>query len=283
MTYLYTTSASPQSQENIIQLTEGDLGIAAVLVLLLALLSFRLRLGISSRIIIAASRTVVQLVLIGFLLRILFQTENLLWISLIATVMLAVAGYEVMQRQHHRFYGWWGFGMGSIAMFVSSFTITVFALNVIVNVNPWYSPQYAIPLLGMLLGNTMNGIAIGLDRMTRLMWTQRGMIENRLMLGERACDAVAGIRRECIRSGMIPIINAMAVAGVVSLPGMMTGQILSGTEPMTAVKYQILIMFLIASGTGFGTWIAISLGSRHMFDERQRLRVDRLKINEDEH
>lgn len=259
-----------------------DLSIAAFLVVLLALLSFRLRLGMSKQLLIAATRMVIQLVLIGFLLRVLFASANLLWITLIAIVMLSVAGYEVMQRQHHRFIGWWGFGMGSIAMFVSSFTITVLALNVIVHVKPWYSPQYAIPLLGMMLGNTMNGIAIGLDRLTRLMWSQRAMIENRLMLGEKASDAVAGIRRECIRSGMIPIVNAMAVAGVVSLPGMMTGQILSGTEPMIAVKYQILIMFLITAGTGFGTWIAIEFGSRHMFDERQRLRLDRLKINENE-
>ncbi len=264
----------------IIELSVLDLSIAASLVILLAALSFRLRLGVSKQILIAALRTVIQLVLIGYLLRVLFTTVNLLWISLIAFVMLSIAGYEVMQRQHHRFIGWWGFGMGSIAMFVSSFTITVLALNVIVHVKPWYAPQYSIPLLGMMLGNTMNGIAIGLDRLTRLMWSQRAMIENRLMLGEKAHDAVAGIRRECIRSGMIPIVNAMAVAGVVSLPGMMTGQILSGIEPMTAVRYQILIMFLITAGTGFGTWIAIEFGSRHMFDERQRLRLDRLKINE---
>ena len=267
---------------HIIELSTLDLSIAAVLVILLAALSFRLRLGISTRILVAALRTVVQLVLIGFLLRALFTTVNPVWISLIALVMLSVAAYEVMQRQHHRFYGWWGFGMGSLAMFVSSFTITVLALNVVINVKPWYSPQYSIPLLGMMLGNTMNGIAIGLDRLTRLMWTQRGLIQNRLMLGEQACEAVAGIRRECIRSGMIPIINAMAVAGIVSLPGMMTGQILSGTEPVTAVKYQILIMFLVTAGTGFGTWIAVWFGSRHMFDERQRLRLDRLRINDDE-
>ncbi|VAW81864.1 Probable iron export permease protein FetB [hydrothermal vent metagenome] len=266
----------------IYQLDAIDLSIAAVLVILLALLSFRLRLGISRQMLIAGARTVIQLLLIGMLLKVLFSSVNLLWITLIAFIMLSVAGYEVMQRQHHRFTGWWGFGMGSIAMFVSSFTITVLALKVIIHVDPWYSPQYSIPLLGMMLGNTMNGIAIGLDRLTRLMWSQRAMIENRLMLGEKSCDAVAGIRRECIRSGMIPIINAMAVAGVVSLPGMMTGQILSGTEPMIAVKYQILIMFLITAGTGFGTWIAIEFGSRHMFDDRQRLRLDRLKINETE-
>ena len=76
---------------------------------------------------------------------------------------------------------------------------------------------------------------------------------------------------------MIPTINGMAIAGLVSLPGMMTGQILSGTPPFEAVKYQILIMFLIAAGTGFGTMVAVWLGARRLFDERSRLRLDRLR------
>ncbi|MDA0235481.1 MAG: ABC transporter permease, partial [Proteobacteria bacterium] len=94
-------------------------------------------------------------------------------------------------------------------------------------------------------------------------------------------ETIADTRREAIRVGMIPIINAMAAAGIVSLPGMMTGQILAGTAPVEAVKYQILVMFLIAGGTGFGTVVAVSLGARRLFDERQRLRLDRLRTGAD--
>ena len=79
-----------------------------------------------------------------------------------------------------------------------------------------------------------------------------------------------------MRTGLIPMVNAMAAAGIVSLPGMMTGQILAGNPPTEAVKYQILIMFLIASGTGFGVMTAVTTGSRRLFDERERLRLDRL-------
>jgi putative ABC transport system permease protein len=129
----------------------------------------------------------------------------------------------------------------------------------------------------MLLGNTMNGISIGLDRLTSTAWDQRGQIEGRLMLGHDWSRAIDRIRTQSIRSGLIPIINSMAAAGLVSLPGMMTGQILGGNPPMEAVKYQILIMFLIAGGTGFGTLVAVWLGSRRLFDERQRLRLDRLR------
>ena len=128
----------------------------------------------------------------------------------------------------------------------------------------------------MILGNTMNGVALGLDRLTQSASDKREIIEARLMLGHRAQDAIASIRTDSIRVGMIPIVNAMAAAGLVSLPGMMTGQILAGSDPVEAVKYQILVMFLIAAGTIFGTVSAVWLGSRRLFDERQRLRLDRL-------
>ena len=91
-------------------------------------------------------------------------------------------------------------------------------------------------------------------------------------------EAIADLRRDALRSGLIPIINAMAAAGLVSLPGMMTGQILAGSPPMEAAKYQLLIMFLIVGGTGLGTVAAVWAGARRLFDERQRLRLrlDRL-------
>ena len=260
-----------------VELSTVDLVIAATLVLLLALLSLRLHTNISQQLIVAAIRTAVQLTLIGLVLKVLFANASLGWVMLLSTVMLLVAGREVMARQERRFTGWWGYAVGTFSMFLSSFAVTVFALVVILGEDPWYTPQYAIPLLGMLLGNTMNGIAIAMDRLTHTAWEQRGIIEARLMLGERWDEAISEYKRQAIRSGLIPIINAMAAAGIVSLPGMMTGQILAGAPPVEAVKYQILIMFLISAGTGLGTLAAVSIGARHLFDERQRLCLDRLR------
>jgi putative ABC transport system permease protein len=254
-----------------------DLVIASALVLLLALLSLRMHPDLGRQLVFAALRTAIQLALIGLVLKVLFANASLLWVTLLASVMLLIAGREVMVRQERRFRGWWGYAVGTFSMFVSSFVVTIFALTVILGDDPWYTPQYAIPLLGMLLGNTMNGISIAMDRLTQTAWDQARTIEARLILGERADQAIADIRRQAIRSGMIPIINAMAAAGVISLPGMMTGQILAGAAPLDAVKYQILIMFLIAAGTGFGTLAAVAVGSRHLFDARQRLCLDRLR------
>jgi putative ABC transport system permease protein len=260
----------------IVTLTPVDLALAAVLIIGLALLSVLMGLGLVRSLVVASLRTVIQLILIGLVLKAVFAQSNPLWIGVIALTMLLVAGREVMARQQRSFQGWWGLGLGTSAMFVSTFTITILVLVVIIQADPWYTPQYAIPLLGMMFGNTMNGIALGLDRLTQTAWQQRAIIEARLALGQTSHQAIADIRRDSVRTGLIPIINAMATAGLVSLPGMMTGQILAGIDPVEAVNYQILIMFMVTAGTGFGTIAAIVLGARHLFDERQRLRLERL-------
>ncbi len=261
----------------IITLSIWDLAIASVLVILLGILSFLLHLKIGKQLLIAAARTALQLTLIGIILKVIFENIQPVWLVVMALIMLLAAGRETTRRQKLRFRGLWGFGLGTASMFLSSFSITIFALFVIINNSPWYLPQYAIPLLGMMLGNTMNGIALGLDRLTSGAWQQKSIIEGKLLLGSDWNEAIYDIRNDSIRSGLIPIINTMAIAGLVSLPGMMTGQILAGNPPMEAVKYQILIMFMIAAGTGFGTITAVWIGSKRLFDERQRLRLDRLQ------
>ncbi|MCG7201252.1 iron export ABC transporter permease subunit FetB [Marinobacter pelagius] len=260
----------------VIDLAWWKLGLAALLILGLAGVSFAARLGITRSLLVAGARTGIQLALIGLVLEALFASARLYWIALMAAVMLLVAGREVMARQQRRLRGFWAFGIGTGAMFVSSFAVTILALTVIIGPAPWYAPQYAIPLLGMMLGNTMTGVALSLDRLNESVWRQRAVIENRLMLGQTWREAVEDIRKDAMRGGMMPSINAMAAAGIVSLPGMMTGQILAGSPPAVAVKYQILVMLLITVGTGFGALMAVSWGSRRLFDDRERLRLDRL-------
>lgn len=262
----------------LISLSAYDLMLAALLVLALAGLSVRLQLGIGVQLIVAGLRTTAQLLLVGLILKQVFENAELPWILFIMLVMLTVASWEILFRQKRKIKNWWGFGVSAFSLFVSSFLITIIALLFIVKTDPWYTPQYAIPLLGMLLGNTMNGIALGMDRLVQTAWQQRTIIEQRLMLGQTAMQAVLEIKHDSMRAGMIPIINAMAAAGIVSLPGMMTGQILAGSEPIEAVKYQILIMFLVTAGTGFGVIAVLHMISKQMFDSRERLRFDRLLV-----
>ena len=159
---------------------------------------------------------------------------------------------------------------------MSSVLVTAFALLTAIRPSPWYDPRYAIPLLGMILGNCMTGIALGLNTLTTSLMLRRGSVEAQLMLGATRWDAAAPVTREALRSALMPTINSMSATGLVSLPGMMTGQILSGVPPVEAVKYQILVMFLISGGTGFGAVAAVLGGVYRLTDARHRLRLDRL-------
>jgi putative ABC transport system permease protein len=260
----------------IIQLSTWNLALAASMIVLLAAVSLLLRLGITRSVLVSGTRMILQLSLVGLILHWVFAQTNPLWVALIALTMVAVGGIEIMRRQTRRFAGFWGYGVGTLSMLTSSFLLTSLALTAVIRVEPWYTPQYAIPLLGMMLGNTMNGVSLGIDRLTQTAWQQRQVIEARLALGETAINAIGDIRRESMRAALMPIINAMSIIGLVSLPGMMTGQILAGNDPAEAVKYQIMIMCFIGGGTGLGSVVAVSLASHRLFDLRQRLRLDRL-------
>jgi putative ABC transport system permease protein len=186
------------------------------------------------------------------------------------SAMTLIAGIAAAQRAHVRYPGIWGNSIASV--WLSSWLVGSFALFVIMPVEPWYSPQHAVPILGMILGNTLSGISLGLDRLGGELSARRTQVETLLALGATRWEAAREPIRQAVRTGMIPIVNAMMVVGIVSLPGMMTGQLLAGIAPVHAVKYQIVIMFLIASATALGVVSAVLLSYFRLFnDEHQFL------------
>ena len=249
---------------------------AASLLMVNALISIAMRLGLAKRLLVAGVRMVAQLALMGLVLKVLFQSVSPLYTILAALLMLAFAAREAMVRQDRKFTGGWSYALGAGSMTVAGTIVTLFALSGQLHADPWYDPRYAIPILGMVLGNTMNGVSIGLDRLISTCVRERGAIEARLALGEEARVALHGPMREAMRAGMIPTINGMSAVGLVSIPGMMTGQILAGVDPVEAVKYQLLIMFLIGGGTALGLCMAVFSGAWRLTDHRHRLRLDRL-------
>ena len=259
-----------------ISLSYFDVALSAVLLVVNAGLSIVLRLGLARQIAIAATRMVVQLLLMGLVLKVLFELSSPLLTSLTALVMVLFAGREVVARQKRRLAGWWSYGLGTTAMLFAGTLVTVFALTTQIRPDPWYDARVALPLMGMILGNTMTGVSLGLDRLLTGAVDNRVAIEARLALGHERAEAMGGVVREALRTGLVPTINSMSAIGIVFIPGMMTGQILAGVAPMEAVKYQLLIMFLIAGGTAFGVLGAVLGGSRRLSDARHRLRLDRL-------
>jgi putative ABC transport system permease protein len=260
-----------------ISLSVSDLAIGAILIVANGLLSIALGLRLERTLAITTLRMVVQLTLVGYILTTIFALASPLWTGAIALVMIGFAGYEVSARQDRRLKGLWSYGLGATAMTFSSVLVTIMALTTQIRPEPWFDPQYAIPLLGMILGNSMTGVALALNTLTSGVARERVAIEAQLCLGATRWQASGPVARSSIRNGMMPMINAMAAAGLVSLPGMMTGQILAGVPPTEAVRYQILIMFLIVGATGLGVLMTVYGGLAYLTDSRHRLRLDRLR------
>jgi putative ABC transport system permease protein len=248
-----------------IELSYFQVAMAALLILINGAISVLLKLELERRLLLAAACTVVQLLLIGLVLEWVFRMDRWYIVLAMMTIMTVIAGVAGTQRTKVRYPG---IRLRSIAAtWASSWLVAALALGVIVRVRPWYTPQYAIPLLGMILGNTLNGVSLGLDRLGGELSGKRDQVEALLALGASRWEAARGPIRQAVKTGLIPTINAMMVVGIVSLPGMMTGQLLAGTSPVEAVKYQVVIMFLIASGTALGTVSVVLLSYRRLFNE----------------
>jgi len=265
--------------EAFIALDYLDLVLAALLIVLNGGLSLWLGLGLERQLGVAALRMCIQLGLMGLVLKALFAIVSPWLTAAAALVMVLFAGYEIHSRQETQLRGWWSYGLGAGAILFAGALVAVFALAGLVQPDPWYHPRYVIPLLGMILGNAMTGIAVGLNNLTDRMRRERPAIETMLALGETRGSAFRPAMRAAVRAGLIPIVNSMSAAGIVFLPGMMTGQILSGIDPVEAIKYQVLIMFLLAGGTGLGVVAAVQIAALLLSDNRHRLRLDRLVID----
>ncbi|RAL20742.1 iron export ABC transporter permease subunit FetB [Lujinxingia litoralis] len=255
-----------------VQLSPLDLAIAALLLLIPALISLALKLGLQKSLAIAALRTVVQLSLLGLILEWVFEANRWYYVLPMLLVMLIAAARAAISRSARQVPGSHITAFASLTLATS---LTTFAITeLVIGADPWFTPQYVIPLLGMLLGNGLTGISLGLDRMLSDIVLQRPAIEARLAMGSSLWEASRQHLKEGVRNGMIPIINAMMVVGLVSLPGMMTGQILAGADPADAVAYQILIMFMIAAATALGTITLCLLTFRRLAHPMARLRWD---------
>ncbi len=253
-----------------------DIALASVFLLLNGALSLWLRLGIARNLAFAMVRMVVQLLLVGLLLKSLFAIQSPWLTLLVALFMTSFAAREIWARQDRRLKGWRGLAIGGGAMGASVGVVALMALIVLVQPDPWWSPRYALPLLGMIMGNAMTGISLSLDTLHTALNREQRAIEAQLLLGASKWQAMRPFIRQAMRAGMMPSINGMAAIGVVSLPGMMTGQILSGVDPNEAVKYQLMVMFLIAGATGMAVMLATLASAKSLTDMRDRLRLDRL-------
>lgn len=259
-----------------ILLSPQDVAISAVLIVLDGILSLILRLGLHRQLAIAATRMVVQLVLVGFILRAIFALQSPLATLGVVLVMVAIAGREVAARPEQKLSRFGNYAVGGGAVLVATFLTAILALTTAIRPTPWYDPRYAIPLAGIILGNVLNGASLALDSMLGGVVRERAAIEAQLALGATFGQAIRHLVRTSVRRALLPVINTMSAAGIITLPGIMTGQILAGMDPVEAAKYQILLIFLLAGGSGLAAVAVVYLAARQLTDDRHRLRLDRL-------
>lgn len=262
---------------NAISLSATDLLLSAALVVLDGVLSIALSLNLHRQLGIAAVRMVVQLLAIGYVLKLVFSLNSPAATLGIVVIMILVAGREVSARPERRFADRSNLALGAGSVALATVVTVLFALTTAIRPHPWFAPRYAIPLAGIILGNVLNAGSLTLDGFLSSIWKDRPAVEAQLALGVTYWKAVSDLLRSAMRRGLLPIINQMSAAGIVTLPGIMTGQILAGLDAIEAVKYQILLMFLLTGGSGLAAVSIAYLAAWRLTDDRQRLRLDRLR------
>lgn len=230
--------------EDLIRLDLWDLALAVGLMAIAIGLSAWEKLGLEWSLAIATVRTILQLLVVGVILEIIFGLDNPWAVLAVLVVMLTIAAVVARNRIGKKY------PLVLPLVWVSIFVSTALTLGytnlLIVQPLKWYDPQYLIPLTGIVLGNAINGAAIAGERFVSTINSSHLEIETYLSLGATPQQAVAQYRKDAIRAGLIPNLNQMMVVGIVTLPGIITGQLLSGANPLDAASYQILIMFMLA-------------------------------------
>ena len=254
---------------DLIHLTFGDLALCSLFLLLPAWLSWRDRLDVHKDLLIGGLRCCGQLLLAGYLLGFIFESNRWYWVVAMLTVMILVGGRTAVARQKNPVPGL--LRLTTFSIFVSSFLTLAYTTVVIVQVHPWYDARYLIPLAGMVIGNAMNGSSLAAERLASELRLRRDAIQARLALGASPRQASDEAIRATVKAALIPTINGMMSVGLVHLPGMMTGQMLGGASPITAVRYQILIFYALSFVSAATAILVSSLAYRRYFTGREQL------------
>lgn len=263
----------PVLEAPIIDVSWLDLTAALGLVLIALGISRWQRTGLARSFAIGALRTLLQLALVGYVLVYIFSIDRWWLVMLALLVMLAVATVEAVNRQDAKPAGL--YGITGVALLVGSGLTLFYVSLVVVEVEPWYNPRYLIPLFGMIIGNAMNAAALAAERLAAELQGRRHEVEAYLALGGGAAEAAREPVRQALRASLIPTINSLMVVGIVALPGMMTGQIIAGMSPLVAVRYQIVVMFMLASCVSLAAAAVTLWYRRSFFTAAEQLRLPR--------
>lgn len=221
-------------------------------------------------VLVATIRMSVQLVIAGFILEYIFNNEHLLLTMGVLVLMIGFAIYTAIKRIKH------DVPRPMKKLIAISLTIGVtislsYFIFVVIGLSPWYKATYVIPIAGMIVGNAMTGITLGVNTYMNEMSSKKQLVEGALMLGATPKEATRAIADRAFDAAMTPILNNMIGMGIVFLPGMMTGQILGGASPLVSINYQIAIMLGILGAVALSVILFAVLGYKTFFNDRDQL------------
>lgn len=222
-------------------------------------------------ILISSVRMTIQLMIVGYILAYVFGNANPVFTLVILALMLIFAIYNIYQRAKIPLNKELKKKI-ALSMTVGVIATLIYFILVTLNVKPWYNPRYVIPIAGMIIGNTMTGVSLGVNTLLEGMHTKKQMVESALMLGAKPNEASRPIINQAFDSAMLPTINSMVGMGIVFLPGMMTGQIIGGASPIQAIRYQIAVMLGIVGGASLTVLLFVQIGYKAFFNSRCQLR-----------
>lgn len=257
------------NDDQMMDFTFWQVGLAYVFIVIILIIVRLKKIPREKLIVMSALRMTLQLILVGFILIYVLDNPNPWMTVAIILIMLSFAVFNVYQRTKpviklslKK--------MVALAMFIGISLNLMYFMFVVLQLDPWYEPQYFIPIGGMIIGKTMTGVSLGINNLLTGMKNQQEKIEGALMLGATPKVASKSIINHAFDEAMLPTINAMVGMGIVFLPGMMTGQIIAGQTPLTAVKYQISVMLGVAGTVSITVLIFLHLAYKIFFNERQQ-------------
>jgi putative ABC transport system permease protein len=253
-----------------IEISWLDLGLSVLMMVGVIGLNAWMKLMLGKDLTIGTVRVFVQLYLVGFVLKWIFAVDNP-WIVLLALVFMSImAGYNAVKRT----------GDFAAAKAVTATGVIVLSTLlsagvlcwIVIGVVPFYNPQYVIPIAGMAMNGAMNGVALGVANIKSSVKDNAMRIECVLSMGGTGTQAIEPIFVDSVRRALIPTINSLMTAGIVQLPGMMTGQIIAGLPPTSAVRYQILVFYMLVVTTFVSVLLSCRIESKQYFTKAHQLR-----------
>ncbi|MGD8305685.1 MAG: ABC transporter permease [Ignavibacteria bacterium] len=252
-------------------ITWPDLALGFVLLIIPFFILWYYKTGLFKSAVIAVIRMTAQLLLIGLYLEYIFMLNNL-WINL-GWVMIMVMIATVTTVRNSELYLRYYFIPVFISLAISLIIVDVYFLGIVIKLDNMYDAIYLIPITGMLLGNSIRTNVLGLSSYYKKLQKEQTLYRYALANGATHSEALIPYMKTALKTSFSPTIATMAVIGLISLPGMMTGQILGGSSPTVAIKYQIMLMITIFVSSVLTVVLTIFISNRFIFDSFYNLKM----------